>query len=126
MLISRFQIRKKMGKILAPQTDGKASVLVEDGIWKDRLSSWDFAPRSPALGLQASPQEGRTSAVYHGTPRVLELGCSDGTWCFGTRMSLLCLENWLISHLSEFKKEQPDWYPNSIITCPLSDHGTGM
>lgn len=106
--------------------DGKASVLVEDGIWKDRLSSWDFAPRSPAPRFEGSPGEGHTVAVYHGAPRVLELGCSDGTWCFGTCILLSYPEYRLIINLSEFKKEQPDWYAYSTIKCSFSDHDSGM
>ncbi|OWP02652.1 hypothetical protein B2J93_6485 [Marssonina coronariae] len=88
------ELRDKFGKIITPRADGKASVLVDDGIWKHRLSSWDFkhAPRSPRTprSKDDSP-EINSVAVYNGPPRVLEIGCSDGSWCAG------------------FKKEQPDW-----------------
>jgi hypothetical protein len=94
-----------MGKVLAPQMDGKASVLVEDGIWKDRLSSWDFAPRSPAPTYEGNFEDGHALAVYHGAPRVLELGCSDGTWCFGTWVFLSCPEAWLTLGLSQSSRK---------------------
>ena len=82
-----------MGEIIVPQMDGKSSVVVEDGslIWSDRLSSWEFRPRSPKAVNDITPEERRTIQIYHGPPRVLEIGCSDGSWCF------------------KIKKEQPDW-----------------
>ncbi|KAI9049289.1 hypothetical protein LZ554_007135 [Drepanopeziza brunnea f. sp. 'monogermtubi'] len=91
------ELRDKVGKIITPRPDGKASVLVDDGIWKDRLSSWDFkhAPRSPKA-QEDIPSETHSVAVYHGPPRVLEIGCGDGMWCFG------------------FKKEQPDWFVEGV------------
>ncbi|KAK0099613.1 hypothetical protein ONS96_008113 [Cadophora gregata f. sp. sojae] len=93
------ELRDKVGKIITPRADGKASVLVDDGIWRDRLSSWDFrGPRSPKVlkDNEESPTETHSVAVYHGPPRVLEIGCSDGGWCF------------------IFKKEQPDWIVEGI------------
>ncbi|PVH76804.1 hypothetical protein DL98DRAFT_639812 [Cadophora sp. DSE1049] len=93
------ELRDKVGKITTPRADGKASVLVDDGIWRDRLSSWDFrGPRSPKLMKENedTPTETHSVAVYHGPPRVLEIGCSDGSWCFN------------------FKKEQPDWIVEGI------------
>ncbi|KAK2628449.1 hypothetical protein QTJ16_001552 [Diplocarpon rosae] len=93
------ELRDKFGKIITPRADGKASVLVNDGIWKHRLSSWDFkhTPRSPRTprSKDDSP-EINSVAVYNGPPRVLEIGCSDGSWCIG------------------FKKEQPDWFVEGI------------
>ncbi|KAL5319974.1 hypothetical protein ACEPPN_013033 [Leptodophora sp. 'Broadleaf-Isolate-01'] len=93
------ELRDKVGKIITPRADGKATVLVDDGIWTGRLSSWDFrGPRSPKSLKEKdeTPLETHLVAVYHGPPRVLELGCSDGSWCFN------------------FKNEQPDWIVEGI------------
>ncbi|KAL2068400.1 hypothetical protein VTL71DRAFT_16498 [Oculimacula yallundae] len=95
------ELRDKIGKIITPRADGRATVLVDDGIWRDRLSSWDFkGPRSPT-----SPKDSvekfetpvtHSVAVYKGPSRVLELGCSDGSWCYN------------------FKIDQPDWIVEGI------------
>ncbi|KAH7321941.1 hypothetical protein BKA65DRAFT_568848 [Rhexocercosporidium sp. MPI-PUGE-AT-0058] len=93
------ELRDKLGKIITPRADGKATVLVDDGIWTGRLSSWDFrGPRSPKSVKEKDdiPMETHLVAVYHGPPRVLELGCSDGSWCFN------------------FKREQPDWIVEGV------------
>ncbi|CZT46469.1 uncharacterized protein RSE6_06897 [Rhynchosporium secalis] len=91
------ELRDRVSKIVTPRADGRATVLVDDGIWRDRLSSWDFKVAHSPKSLNNSIEkletpDTHTIAVYQGPPRVLELGCSDGNWCFN------------------FKLEQPDWY----------------
>lgn len=59
---------------------------------KDRLSSWEFLPSSPySASAGATPDEKHKVRVYKGPPRVLEIGCADGGWCF------------------TIKSHQPDW-----------------
>ena len=87
-----MQFRFRIGKVLAPQMNGKSSILVDDGIWKDRLSSWDLRPASPSsTSDETPPEEKRSTAVYRIPPHVLEIGCSDGSWCLN------------------LKRNQPDW-----------------
>jgi hypothetical protein len=89
------QLRDKLSRILGHQMDGKAAVLVDIGIWKDRLSSWDFRTSAPAAFT--SPCQGSYDIpVYRGSSRVLELGCSDGRWCF------------------HFKNRQPGWIVEGV------------
>lgn len=92
-----------MAEIIVPRMDGKSSLVVDDGslIWSDRLMSWEFRPRSPKP-MGETPEECGV-AVYSGPPRVLEIGCSDGSWCF------------------KIKKEQPDWIVEGIDD---TDHWT--
>jgi hypothetical protein len=45
---------------------------------------------------EGTPEEIHTVPVYCGPSRVLEIGCSDGSWCFS------------------FKKEQPSWIVEGI------------
>jgi tRNA G46 methylase TrmB len=66
--------------------DGKNSVVVDNGhlIWGDRLSAWEFKPASSSTKSTcgATPDETPSIAVYNGPPRILEIGCGDGIWCF--------------------------------------------
>jgi hypothetical protein len=77
-----------MGAVIAEHMKGKNSVVVDSGhlILSDRLSAWEFRPTSsPKSAKSASattPEETPTVAVYNGPPRVLEIGCGDGIWCF--------------------------------------------
>jgi tRNA G46 methylase TrmB len=69
---------------------------MDDGIWNHRLTSWDIRPGSPSALVGCTPEENQDVAVYRGPSRVLEIGCSDGSWCF------------------HFKKEQPTWIVEGI------------
>jgi hypothetical protein len=46
---------------------------------------------SPIVVFEGTPEESHDAPVYRGPSRVLEIGCSDGAWCY------------------TFKKEQPTW-----------------
>ena len=75
--------------------DGKSPVLLAEGIWKDRASTWNFKPEEqpePEPTTETSP----LMPVYRGPPHVLEIGCSDGSWCVN------------------FKKELPGWIVEGI------------
>jgi len=68
------------------------------------MFQWHFRPTTPKEKLESgeTPQEEKHNvAVYSGPPRVLEIGCSDGKWCF------------------KVKQEQPDWIIEGIDD---SDH----
>ena len=82
--------------------EGKSSLIVDDGscILNVRISAWEFKPRSPKpvqsvtlTSPSGSCTESETPAVavYNGPPRVLEIGCGDGSWCF------------------QVKEKYPDW-----------------
>lgn len=89
--------------------DGNSSIVVDDSsIGKNgKLSSWEFQPRSPKSVASASgttPEETPASvAVYNGPPRVLEIGCGDGSWCL------------------EVKAKYPDWIVEGVDD---TDHWT--
>ena len=68
--------------------DGKNSVVDDGGhlIKGDRLSAWEFKPSASPNSARSvggtSPDETPTVPVYCGPPRILEIGCGDGIWCF--------------------------------------------
>ncbi|ESZ99332.1 hypothetical protein SBOR_0294 [Sclerotinia borealis F-4128] len=74
------------------QIKGQSSLSSEKGnlTWEEKLSCWEY---SPSLSAKTTPVNGelKTVPVYQGPPRVLEIGCSDGSWCF------------------KVKEDQPDW-----------------
>ena len=76
-----------MGVVIAEYMDGENS-LVDDGSGNKRLSVWDFKSRSPKSAKpnpDATPDETPIIAIYNGPPRVLEIGCGDGNWCFRSK-----------------------------------------
>jgi hypothetical protein len=88
-----------MAEIIVPQMDGKSFMVVDEErrkTRKDRLSSWEFAPLTPKSHSEGTLEERHSVRVYNGPPRILELGCSDGSWCF------------------KIKKEQPDWIVEGV------------
>ena len=52
------------------------------------LFLWEFTPKTPK---ELPPDIMSNLCVYRGPPKVLEIGCSDGAWCF------------------KVKEEHPDW-----------------
>jgi tRNA G46 methylase TrmB len=69
---------------------------MDDGIWNHRLTSWDIRPVSPNAVAEGIRVESHDVTIYRGPSRVLEIGCSDGSWCFN------------------FKKEQPTWIVEGV------------
>ena len=66
---------------MALQQDGRKQ------IWKDRLSPWDFSVGTSLYrSILGIAPEIRPRNVFNGPPRVLEVGCSDGDWCFKVKM----------------------------------------
>jgi hypothetical protein len=57
------------------------------------LFLWDFHPKMPE---ELPPDEPENLNVYRGPPRVLEIGCGDGAWCFMV------------------KKAHPDWIVEGV------------
>ncbi|TGO75097.1 hypothetical protein BELL_0234g00030 [Botrytis elliptica] len=59
---------------------------------EEKLSYWEYNPSSSTKTTPVSGElQSRSVPVYQGPPRVLEIGCSDGSWCF------------------KVKEDQPDW-----------------
>ncbi len=64
----------------------------DDELLTRRLTMFfDLRPASPVTIAEGTPEDSHGVPVYQGHSRVLEIGCSDGSWCF-------C-----------FKEEQPTW-----------------
>jgi hypothetical protein len=79
-----------MGYIVASHVTAKPPLATEDGrlAYSGVLFLWDFRPKTP----EELPPDGlQNLCVYRGPPRVLEIGCGDGSWCFMV------------------KKAHPDW-----------------
>ncbi|KAI9646813.1 hypothetical protein NHQ30_004812 [Ciborinia camelliae] len=79
------------------QIKGQSSLSSEKGnlTWEEKFSSWEYNPSS---SVKSTPVGGevKTVPVYQGPPRVLEIGCSDGSWCF------------------KVKEDQPDWTVDGV------------
>lgn len=71
----------KMGYVIANYVGGKPPLADEDGrlVYSGELSLWDFDPKTHE---ELPPDGPRSLSVYKGPPRVLEIGCGDGAWCF--------------------------------------------
>ncbi len=85
------QLRGKFSKVL--------TTLIDDEFLPHRLTMF-FAPM-PVLQIATPedtplPEESHAIPVYRGRSRVLEIGCSDGTWCF------------------RYKAEQPTWIAEGV------------
>lgn len=84
--------------------DGKDSVLVDSFVSKDRLTSWDFKSRNIKSPNEVSPGEKPSNhaenavPVYSGPPRVLEIGCSDGAWCFNFKLEM---KDWIVEGVDD-------------------------
>lgn len=69
-----------MGFVVALQLTG--GPLVGEDCWlaySGPLSLWNFTPKTPA---ELPPDELHNLCVYRGPPKVLDIGCGDGAWCF--------------------------------------------
>ena len=97
-LLTKTQYRERLREIIVLQLDAAEQEfersLDSKKISKERLSLWEFSE----LASQLSPRltEGSGPLVYNGPPRVLEIGCGDGTWCF------------------KVKENHPDWIVEGI------------
>ncbi|TAQ88271.1 hypothetical protein B7494_g3368, partial [Chlorociboria aeruginascens] len=87
-------LKNKMAEVIGAQMDGWSSTVVGN---RERLLSWEFTLPSPTSNPSTgTPNDRQAVAVYQGPPRVLEIGCGDGCWCF------------------QLSKEQPDWIIEGI------------
>lgn len=80
-----------MGEVvnaMVTPVDGKSPILLGGG-----LLSWEFngTSISTSASADATPEGTPKVAIYAGAPRVLEIGCDQGSWCF------------------RMKEEYPDW-----------------
>lgn len=88
------QLRAKITDVVYPLGDGKAP-LVGNRILTQRLTSWILRPSSP-MSSESTPDEVHGVRVKRGPPQVLEIGCSDGSWCH------------------DFKNEEPTWIVQGV------------
>lgn len=84
----RKQFRNKMAKVIECQMEERTHPSQDEnskpmGPPIRSLSSWDYAdfPMSPNV----ETPEHQTTLVYSGPPRVLEIGCGNGAWCFASK-----------------------------------------
>jgi|ERR1700733_15847468 hypothetical protein len=86
-----------MGDVLAAQLDGNSPF--DDGhlTLSGRLMSWELktiaAKQYPVTNTMGG---GFKVAVYDGPPRILDIGCDGGKWCFA------------------LKKQHPDWIVEGV------------
>ncbi len=95
-----------MGHVVALQLTCGAS-LDEDRqlAYSNVLFLWDFTPKSP---YELPPDASNSLFVYRGPPRVLEIGCGDGAWCFRVKEAH---PDWIIEGLDEidyWSKAKPE------------------
>ena len=88
-----------MGEVLSALMDGKSPF--DDGALtlSGRLMSWELKPVSARQNLaENNPAKDLKVAVYDGLPRVLDIPCNRGTWCF------------------DVKRQHPDWIVEGVDT----------
>lgn len=84
--------------------EGKSSLVVDDGscVWGVQVSAWEFRPRSPKSVISApgtSPDEAPAAvAVFNSPPRILEIGCGGGSWCFQVKAKY---PDWIIEGVDD-------------------------
>src|SRR4051794_17423153 len=92
-----FQFRDRMGEVLLEQMDGKLSFIANNGLKEHYLSYWQYQqPSSPNQDYLTL--ETRIQATSIGPPRVLELGCGSGSWCF---MAKAENPNWIVHGIDD-------------------------
>lgn len=99
-LIVELQYRERLRAVIVLQLEAEENqpkLHLDDvpQISKERLSLWALRELAAQLSPRSTSEEPRP-LVYNGPPRVLEIGCGDGAWCF------------------KVKKEQPDWIVEGI------------
>jgi hypothetical protein len=85
-----------MGYVVALQLTGGPPVdedrpLAYSGV----LFLWDFHPKTTE---ELPPDVPHNLCIYRGPPKVLEIGCGDGTWCFKVKESH---PDWIIEGLDD-------------------------
>jgi methylase of polypeptide subunit release factors len=89
-----------MGEVLLEQMDGKLSLIAKKGLKEHHLSFWAYQqPNSPKQEYQehlAPETQIQPSAV--GAPRVLDLGCGSGSWCFHAKFEY---PNWIVHGIDD-------------------------
>ena len=80
-----------MAEILAAQLEGESPF--DDGplTLSGRLMSWELKTASKQAAAEMTPEATFKVAVWDGPPRILDIGCDSGKWCFAV------------------KKQHPDW-----------------
>lgn len=90
-----YEFTTKLRDIVATQVeyDAKNASSQDAATLQKHLSIWGLVMNSPVSTIHPSPQSEVPPNVniFAGPPRVLEIGCADGAWCFS------------------MKKDHPDW-----------------
>ncbi len=90
-----------MAKVIEIQMEERTYPADEDDEEKPplirSLSSWDYLgfPVSPCVG---TPDGAQVTLVYTGPPRVLEIGCGNGSWCFASKYRH---QDWIIEGIDD-------------------------
>src|SRR4051812_47021091 len=86
-----------MGEVLAALIDGKPTDLVDVDslILSGLLLSWDYKPNSTK---PVTPDGVNKITVFDGPPRVLDIGCDTGKWCFIMKEQH---RNWIIEGVDD-------------------------
>jgi len=99
-----------MGEILDALMDGESPF--DDGplTLSGRLMSWELKTTSRQAVTEMLPDEAFKVAVFDGLPRILDIGCDAGNWCFAV------------------KKQHPDWIVEGVDDVNRWDeaHGGGL
>lgn len=59
------------------------------------LFLWNFTPKAPE---ELPPDELHNLCVYRGPPKVLEIGCGNGSWCFKVKEAH---PDWIVEGLDD-------------------------
>lgn len=86
-----YQFKAQILNVILPILDGGNTMVINDHLRMPvhgRLSCWEFQTSSKSSAFSTeSPTDSNSDErqkirVYSGPPRVLEIGCADGKWCF--------------------------------------------
>ncbi|KAG0648420.1 hypothetical protein D0Z07_5263 [Hyphodiscus hymeniophilus] len=93
--------RDKIGEIISLHMEGKSTLMFDDSscILGFPISAWELKLRSPESTSPTISRGGTPAvAVYNGPPRVLEIGCGDGSWCFQVKQKY---SEWIVEGIDD-------------------------
>ncbi|KAG9237287.1 hypothetical protein BJ875DRAFT_370352 [Amylocarpus encephaloides] len=76
------EFRDRMDDIILHEMDGSVSLVVNNGGEQHHFPRWQFQPSTSAISEHHSIPDPITQDESRGSPRILELGCGSGAWCF--------------------------------------------
>jgi len=85
-----------MGYVVATQLSGSPPV-GEDcrSAFSGLPFLWEFIPKTPE---ELPPDVMNNLCIYRGPPKVLEIGCGDGAWCFKVKEAH---PDWIVEGLDD-------------------------